>query len=187
MYGEKMEDILLDLENGEICIAGGSVVGMVLSIVNSLVTYISNLTLRKKKYEDIKPQVEEILKEAQELKVKAIKIIDQDKITLEEILKAYKKRKNDEETYQRVLKNAVEFCMDVLKSSFDTYKLVERISNVGNEMLESDFRICKHYAIASVKSAIENVRINLIGINDIEYKNIIKKKCNRGLQELDLS
>ena len=156
--------------------------GMVLSIVNSLITYISNLTLGKKNYEDVQSQIEEIAIEAQLLKGKSIKIIDQDKDVLEHILAAYKKRKDDEVSYQGALKNGVDFCMEVLNISSETCKIVEKISNVGNRMLESDFRICKHYAIASVKSVIENVRVNLSGIN----KRLIQKKCNDVLQELYL-
>ena len=44
MYNEKLNPILADLENKEVEIAGGSVVGMVLSTINSLIIYISNLT-----------------------------------------------------------------------------------------------------------------------------------------------
>ena len=51
MYYEKLIPILSDLENKEIEIAGGSVVGMNLATINSLIKYISNLTLGKKKYE----------------------------------------------------------------------------------------------------------------------------------------
>ena len=48
MYNDKIKHILEDLENKDIDIAGGSVVGMVLSTINSLITYIANLTVGKK-------------------------------------------------------------------------------------------------------------------------------------------
>ena len=48
MYNEKLNPILNDLENKDIEIAGGSVVGMVLSTINSLIKYIANLTVDKK-------------------------------------------------------------------------------------------------------------------------------------------
>ena len=50
-YGEKMLPILEDLENPDIELAGGSTVGMILSITDSLLIYICNKTIGKKKYE----------------------------------------------------------------------------------------------------------------------------------------
>ena len=79
MYSEKMQSILNDLENKEIEIAGGSVVGMVLSTTNSLIKYIANMTIGKKNYEEVQDKVKEILNSAEELKLKSMQTIDKDK------------------------------------------------------------------------------------------------------------
>ena len=71
MYYEKMIPILSDIENRDLEIAGGSVVGIVLSTINSLITYISNLTIGKKKYEDVQDKVKDILLQAENLKEKS--------------------------------------------------------------------------------------------------------------------
>lgn len=178
MYNEKLKPILADLENKEVEIAGGSVVGMVLSTVNSLIIYISNLTLGKKKYEDVQDKIKEILIEAEDLKIKSLKAIDKDKKILEEILIAYKIRKQNEQKYQEVCKNAVEFCMDVLNIAKKTLNLTEKITKYGNKMLSSDFEICRYYSIASIKSAIVNVEVNLNQIEDEQYKANIQKIYN---------
>lgn len=183
MYGEKIEEILLNLEDSKIHLAGGSAVGVVLSVVNALIKYIANLSLGKKKYENVQDKIEEILKEAEELKQKSIRAIDEDKEILEKILNAYKIRKENEKQYQEVLKEAVTFCMEVVSIAYDTLILSDRISKVGNKMLESDFKICKYYAIASVQSAIENVKVNVKEIENIEYKLLVEKKCNETLEE----
>ena len=184
MYYEKMNPILTDLEDKELEIAGGSVVGMVLSTVNSLIKYIANLTLNKKKYEDVQDKIKEILDKAENLKIESLQAIDKDKEILEEILKAYKIRKEDEEQYQIVCKQATEFCMKVLYIANDTLKLSEDISKVGNRMLESDFKICKYYSIASIQSAIENVYINLKGVTDEKYTEDVENKCKTILNNL---
>ena len=179
MYSEKMDLILNDLENKEIELAGGSVVGIVLSTVNSLIKYISNLTTGKKKYEDCQEKVTEILKRADKLKVETLQIIDEDKEILEEILKEYKSRKENYEKYQQVCKKSVEFCMQVLEKAYDTLKLSEEISKVGNKMLASDFKICKYYSFASIEAAIANVDINLNSLEDEQYKKIGKEKYKK--------
>ena len=50
MYYEKLMPILADLESKDVEVAGGSVVPMVLSIINALIDYICNLTKDKKNY-----------------------------------------------------------------------------------------------------------------------------------------
>ena len=182
MYSKKIEQILEDLENKDIEIAGGAVVGMVLSIVNSLIKYISNLTIGKEKYKDVEDEVINILNDANEVKNNTLQVIDKDKEVLENILAAYKRRKEDEEKYFLVCKKSVEFCMEVLNYAYSTLILADRISKVGNKMLSSDFKICKYYAFASVQSAIVNVNINLNSITDIEYVEEITKKCNEILE-----
>ena len=178
-----MEPILQDIENKEIEIAGGSVVGIVLGTVNSLIKYIANLTLNKKKYENVQEKIKEILEKAEELKRNSINAVDEDKEILIEILESYKTRKENSEQYSQVCKKATNFCMRVVNNAKDTLDLVNEISQVGNRMLASDFKICKYYAVASVYSAIENVYINVESVDDTEYKREIKKRCREILND----
>ena len=184
MYHEKLNPILNDLENKDIEIAGGSVVGMVLSTINSLIKYIANLTVDKKNYENVQDKVKEILNKAEELKQNSLQAIDKDKEVSEKILYAYKTRKDNPENYEQVCREAVDFCMNVVYISNDTLKLSVEISKVGNKMLASDFKICKYYSIASIQSAMENVYINLKAINDEIYANKIEEECKKILQEI---
>ena len=170
MYNEKLEPILEDLENKEIEIAGGSVVGMVLSELNSLIKYICNLTIGKKKYADVEEEVIKIKEEAENLKKEVLQIIDKDKEVLEKILSSYKTRKEEPEKYQETNKQAVEFCMKVTEKALETLKLTNKISKIGNQMLSSDFKICSYYGMASVEASIVNVKINLESIEDEQYK-----------------
>lgn len=186
MYNDKMKPILEDLENKDIDIAGGSVVGMVLSTINSLITYIANLTVGKKNYEDVQDKIKDILEKAQDLKNKSLDAIDEDKMILEEILQAYKIKNENEEKYQEVCRKSTDFCMYVVDIASKTLKLSEDISRFGNRMLASDFKICKYYALASVWSSIENVYINVKYVKDEEYKNSIEEKCKAILQNAQI-
>lgn len=182
-YNEKLKPVLDDLESKEVEIAGGSAVGMILSITNSLIGYICNLTIGKKNYESAQEEVVNIKKEVDELKKEALIIIDKDKEVLEKILGGYKIRKENPEEFERINKEAVIFCLDVTKNAFETLKLADRISKVGNRMLSSDFEICKDYAFASIKASIVNVKINLKSIQNEEFKNDIEKRYNEIYEE----
>lgn len=176
MYAEKIEDILQDLENKELEIAGGSVVGMILSTVNSLIKYIANLTIGKKNYIEVEGQVKEILKQAEELKKQAMLSIEKDKEVLEKILISYKKRKEEPEIYQETCIEATKFALEVVEVSYKTLELSKEIAKVGNKMLASDFKICEYYSEASIKASKENYFINYNGINDGEDKEQLNNK-----------
>ncbi len=177
MYCEKLKPILEDLENKEIELAGGCVVGMVLAELNSLIKYICNLTIGKKKYENVKDEIIKIKEDADTLKNEVLQIIDEDKKIVEEILDGYKIRHEEPFKYQNVNKKAVEFCMEVTKKSLEILKLTNRISKIGNQMLSSDFKICGFYGLASVEASIVNVKTNLDSIEDEEYKLDVRLKC----------
>lgn len=170
MYNEKLKPILYDLANKEIEIAGGSVVGMVLSITNALIQYICNLTIGKKNYLNVQEEVISIKTDAEKIKLNMLEVIDKDKEVLEDILKAYKIRKEEPNQLEEAEKRAVKFCIEVTTKALETLKLTDRISKVGNKMLASDFKICKYYAFASVEASIVNVKINLDFIEDEDFK-----------------
>lgn len=170
MYNEKLIPILNDLEDKTIEIAGGSAVGMVLAITNSLIQYICNLTIGKKNYIDVQDEVIKIKNDAEKLKQDVLRAVDEDKEVLENILKAYKLRKEEPNKLEEVEKQAVKFCIEVTKKALETLKIADRISKVGNKMLSSDFEISKYYAFASVEASIVNVKINLDNVQDKEFK-----------------
>lgn len=183
LYNEKMISILNDLENPEIELAGGSAVGMILSTTNSLIKYICNKTLGKKKYEDVQEEVLKIKEEADDLKKYALNVIDEDRMVLDKILKSYKFRKEEPKIYENACKGGVDFCLEVTKKAICTLKLVDRLEKVGNKMLASDFKICRNYAMASIEASIVNVEVNLKSVSDEEYVRKIRsclEKVSKG-------
>ena len=188
MYYEGIEPYLNNLEDKNIGIAGGSVVAMAMSSINSLIIYICNLTIGKKKYMEVEDKVSEILSEANTLKTKTLQFIDDDKAVLDKILTAYKNRMENPNAYYQACKDGVDFCLEVLETSVAILQLAEKISLYGNRMLSSDFQICAHLGLASVKSSIVNVNINLIEELGAEYTECINRKCQNLLNEaVDIS
>lgn len=183
MYNDKLMPILSDIERKEIDIAGGSVVGMILSIVNSLITYTCNLTKDKKKYENVRDEVIKSIEEAKNLRDKSIEAIDIDKKMVREILDAYKNRKEVPQEYENIMEKSTLFCIDVTKIALDTLILANEISKIGNRMLSSDFRICILYSYASVEASIENVKINVVEIQNEELRNRLTLEYQKILEE----
>ena len=175
-YGEKMLPILEDLENPDIELAGGSTVGMILSITDSLLIYICNKTIGKKKYENVQVEVIEMKNEAQNLRKRAIEIVDEDRNVLEKILEAYRNRKQNAQKYDEACKESVKFCIEAMEEGIKTLNLTKKLEKVGNKLLESDFKICKNYANAAIEASIENIEINLKSVSDENFKNEARKE-----------
>ena len=104
-----IEMFLDDLENSDVQMGGGSLIGYNLASVCSLICYIANLTIGKKRYIDVEDEAKEILGRAQELKEYSLSLIDEDKKMLEEILATYKLRNENKEEYENVCLRAVDF------------------------------------------------------------------------------
>lgn len=183
MYYEKLIPILSDLESKDIEVAGGGVVPMVLSIINALIDYTCNLTKDKKNYENVREEVLKIKKESEELRKNTLEAIDKDEKILREILVAYKKKKEEPEKLEEISQKSAEFCLSVTENAVYTLKLAKRISQVGNRMLSSDFKICMMYAYTSVEASIENVKINVDSIKDEAYKKTLTEKYKNLYEE----
>ena len=183
LYNEKLKPILEDLENPEIELAGGSAVGMILSTTNSLIGYICNLTIGKKNYETVQDEIIKIKKEANDLKERSLRVIDEDRQVLDKVLKAYKIRKEEPEKLEQASKESVLFCNEVMEDALKTLKLANEVEKVGNKMLASDFKICKNYAFSSVESSIVNIDINLKYVKDEEFKNKIVENYTKKYNE----
>jgi formiminotetrahydrofolate cyclodeaminase len=168
MYPEgTVNQFLDDLASESSIPGGGSAAALAGSMTAAVVSFISNLTIGKKKYEDVEDEAKEILAEAEELRQELVNMVDEDSKILEEILATYKK--GDKEELLAVSKKAVEFSMDMTRKCVDIMDLSLHISKIGNRMLASDFEVAAFIGDAAVNSAIANVKINLKSIKDEDY------------------
>ena len=180
---ESIDSFLGDLADKEVEMGGGSLIGLNLASVCSLILYISNLTLGKKKYVDVQDEVRVIMEEARRLKEESLEIIDKDKEVLEEILLTYKLREEEKEEYEKALTKSVDFSFEVLNKALSVLKLSRKITGVGNLMLVSDFEICAHMAYSAVECSITNIKINLLNLEDENYIEKAKIKYLKILDE----
>ncbi len=185
MYPEKsINDFLAELSSKNSIPGGGSAAALTGAVTASVVSFIANLTVGKKKYQDVEGEAKEILAESTKLMDELAEMIDKDSEVLDEILATYKT--GDKEALLSVSKSAVDFSMDMTKKCVEIMELALHISRIGNRMLASDFEVAAHLGDAAVNSAIANVKINLGNLKDekhiTEVKNsytILQKKSQQ--------
>ena len=175
MYGQKtIEEFLDDLSSSNSIPGGGSAAALSGALNAAVISFIANLTIGKKKYEEVEAEAKEILAESEELKKEMLLMIDQDSKILSDILDSYKA--GDQDRVKNVCHDAVEFSMDMTKKAVRLMRLSLEISEIGNQMLASDFEVAAYIGDAAVGSAIANVKINLKSLENEEYKENIKKE-----------
>lgn len=175
MYGQKtIEEFLDDLSSSNSIPGGGSAAALSGALNAAVVSFIANLTIGKKKYQEVEAEAKEILVESEELKKEMLLMIDQDSKILSDILDSYKA--GDQDRVKTVCQDAVEFSMDMTKKAVRLMRLSLEISEIGNRMLASDFEVAAYIGDAAVGSAIANVKINLKSLDNEEYKKNIKKE-----------
>ena len=175
MYGQKsIEEFLDDLSSSNSIPGGGSAAALSGALNAAVVSFIANLTIGKKKYQEVEAEAKEILAESEELKKEMLLMIDQDSKILSDILDSYKA--GDQDRVKSVCHDAVEFSMDMTKKAVRLMRLSLEISEIGNRMLASDFEVAAYIGDAAVGSAIANVKINLKSLDNEDYKENIEKE-----------
>lgn len=155
---------------------GGAVAAITGAIAVSLVEMVCNLTLGKKGYEEYEEEIKKIKNASIEYKRKLLELADEDIKAFNEVMDAYKAAKHDpeeKEKIQRALKRATGIPLETGELSRKVGEMAEKIFEKGNKNAASDAKTARYLADAAVKSALENVKINLRLIKDTEWKKII--------------
>lgn len=174
----QIETFLEELASSNPTPGGGGVSALCGAIAAALTSMLTNLTIGKKNYLDIKDKLENIIKEATELRSELLALIDGDAEVFSKFMACYKMPQNTEEqkadraeALQKVTKEAAEVPMEIGRKSFAVIKLAEEIVNCGNPMAITDGTISAILARAAMRSAFYNVIINLKLIKDEEFNN----------------
>lgn len=155
---------------------GGSIAASSGATAAALVEMVANLTIGKKKYEDVNDEMKEISKKANDLRQQLLKYIDIDSEAFNRVMNAYKLPKDTEEqkivrkmTIQNAMKYAASVPLEVAKKSYDIMELSMGVVESGNKNAVTDGAVSAMMARTAVLSAIYNVKINLSSIKDNIY------------------
>ncbi|MBN1327111.1 MAG: glutamate formimidoyltransferase [Candidatus Cloacimonetes bacterium] len=156
---------------------GGSVAALCAAISGSLTAMVANLTFNKKGYEKVSEQAARLAVKGQELKKKALAAIDRDTQAFYDMMDAARLPQKTEEQareradkIQETTKNAILIPLETLQLSREAVELAAEIAEIGNKNAISDAGVAAFTANAAAKSAYFNVKINMGGIEDDNFK-----------------
>jgi glutamate formiminotransferase / formiminotetrahydrofolate cyclodeaminase len=171
--GESKPDFLEALAAGTAAPGGGSAAAYTGAAAAALVSMVARLTAGKKKYAQVENQMQAVLEEAEKLRAELTGAVKRDSAAFEAVMEAFRLPKDtpdeqaarshsiEEATFQATLEPA-----GVARNSVRVLELAAQVIEVGNLNAISDGGAGAYLAIASLRGAGLNVRINAKSLKD---------------------
>ena len=152
---------------------GGSVAALSGLMASSLGQMVCNITIGKPKYAANEPRLKELAREFEQLGARLRELIGEDAESFEAVMKAYRlpKESDDEkrlrsERIQEATLGSIKVPLETAARSLDALRRLRELADIGNTNAISDVAVGAQMAVAAVKGASYNVRINLGSLAD---------------------
>lgn len=184
MFKEQQLQTFLDqLASSASTPGGGSAAAIMGAMGAALVSMVANLTVGKKKYEEVEEEMQGFLEQSEALRVRLTGMIQADVDVFDKVMAAYGMARDTEEekarrsqVIQAALKQATDVPLACAQLCADVIELCRPVAEKGNLNVISDAGVAVLAAHAALRSAALNVYINLGGIRDAEFVNDRREK-----------
>ncbi len=163
---------------------GGAVAALAGALSAALAAMVARLTIGKKKYANIEPEMKGIAARADAIRAALSGAIEADSAAFEEVMTATKMPQDTSDqkqarraAIQAATQRAIDVPMSVARACVDVLELAGAAAARGNVNAASDAATAVHMARAAIESAGMNVRVNAAGLED-------KASAERQAQEL---
>lgn len=155
---------------------GGSGAALVGALGAALVSMVCNLTIGKKGYESVEPQMRELLAQSEAIRAELPQLLEEDTQAYSAVMAAYRSPRNSEEEkkarevlLQQRFKEAAEVPFKIAERCAQVVELALPAARMGNKWAVSDAGVGALFGEAALHSALLNVEINLASIQDPAY------------------
>ena len=162
---------------------GGSAAAIMGAMGAALISMVANLTVGKKKYEDVEAEMQGFLEQSEALRTRLTGMIQADVDVFDKVMAAYgmaRETEADNEQRSRAIQAALKEATDVplacAQLCADVIELCRPVAEKGNLNVISDAGVAVLAAHAALRSAALNVYINIGGIRDSDFVNDRRKK-----------
>ncbi len=173
LIDKKVSNFLDELASNSPTPGGGSVAALAGALGAALISMVGNLTVGKKKYEDVEEDIKKIIGSSEKLRYELSQLIEEDVKVFNNFMATYKMPRETEdekkmrtEKIQEALIEAARVPLRVAYKCMEILSLSKEVAEKGNVNLVSDAGVAALMAEAALESAILNVKINLKMIKD---------------------
>jgi len=187
LIDKKVSNFLDELASDSPTPGGGSVAALAGALGAALISMVGNLTVGKKKYENVEEDIKKIISSSEKLRYELSQLIEEDVKVFNNFMATYKMPKETEdekkvrtEVIQESLIEAAKVPLKVAYKCLDIMILSREVAEKGNVNVISDAGVAALMAEAALESAILNVKINLKMIKDEK----IREELSSSIKEL---
>ena len=187
LIDKKIHNFLEELASNSPTPGGGSVAALAGALGAALISMVGNLTIGKKKYEDVEEDIKKIISSSEKLRYELSQLIEEDVKAFNNFMATYKMPKETEDEKkirtEKIQESLIETAKVPLKVAYkclEVLSLSKEVAEKGNVNVISDAGVAALMAEAALESAILNVKINLIMIKDEK----VKKELSSSIKEI---
>ena len=149
---------------------GGTASAVAGALAAALAAMVGKLTVGRKKYAEVDAEFRELVENAETLRVRLMRLGDEDAASYDAVSAAYKIPKEREAerkaAIQKALIGAAQGPLETLRAAREVAALAARAAEAGNRNAVSDAGVGALLAGAAARGAAYNVRINVSGMPD---------------------
>ncbi|MGI5902076.1 MAG: cyclodeaminase/cyclohydrolase family protein [Desulfitobacteriia bacterium] len=183
----KANEFIAALASKEPIPGGGGASAYVGAIGMALGLMVGNLTVGKKKYQDVEADVCEIMKKGQNLIDRLQELVQEDANAFYPLSKAYglpqkteEQAKAKEETLQKALVPASLVPLEIARCCAQAIELQEELAEKGSLLVISDVGV----GVAFLKAALEGAKLNVLINTQIMKDQELRTKIETELEDL---
>jgi formiminotetrahydrofolate cyclodeaminase len=172
---------------------GGSGAALSAAVAASLVEMVAKLTIGKKGFEEVDPQMKKIVKRASESRQKLTEQIDRDSDAYNQVMTAFKlprqteeEKKLRSETIQNGLKQAALVPLGIAQEALAIIELARTVVAKGNKNAVTDGAVGVMMARTGAMGALFNVKINLNAIKDNDFVSEVSAQVRQLEEEIGI-
>jgi formiminotetrahydrofolate cyclodeaminase len=180
-----LRDFLEKTSSKEAVPGGGSVAALSSALASALTSMVANLTIDKNEYVHVREEMIKISNEMKVRKCEFIQLIDKDANSFSTVIEAYKLPKSSEksrtirhEAIQDSMKYAAKVPLGIAIDTSKIFKMIKIVAEKGNKNAVTDALVAAMMARTAIKSALDNVKINLKAIEDQGFVKEVLEQVN---------
>ena len=165
---------------------GGGASALAGALAASLGAMVGNLTVGKKKYADVEPEIILLTEKAQLLRRKLLKMIDEDATAFEPLSRAYslpKDAPDRDDIMEACLRRAADAPLRILRLCCEVIELQEQFAEKGSALAVSDAATGAVLAWGALYGAAINVKVNTKLMKRRDYAEEINREVDALMEE----
>lgn len=171
---------------------GGSISAYVGALGVSLGTMVANLSSHKRGWDDRWEEFSVVAEKGQQKKDELLWLVDEDTRAFNKIMDAFRLPKKTEEEKARrqqaineATKYAIEIPYRVMKTSYESMEVMKQMAEKGMESSISDAGVGAICAMAAIRGAYLNVKINTKDFDDTAFNDDILAKAKTLIEKAE--